>query len=144
MTPSEIMKAYKYGADFVKIFPVGSLGAAYVKAVCAPINHIRLLAVGGVNEKNIEEFLAAGAVGAGVGGERLGIYFVEKGASQRASKVIYDRANSAVALSKAEEYDWDKIFEGADWFHWTGSHRLWAASFPRSAWRPAKQLRSVG
>lgn len=54
------------------------------------------------------------------GGERLGIYFVEKGASQRASKVIYDRAGSAVALSKPEEYDWDAIFEGADWFHWTG------------------------
>ncbi len=54
------------------------------------------------------------------GGERLGIYFVEKGASQRASKVIYDRANSAVALSKADEYDWDSIFEGVDWFHWTG------------------------
>lgn len=54
------------------------------------------------------------------GGARLGIYFVEKGASQRASKVIYDRAGSAIALSKAEEYDWDKIFEGADWFHWTG------------------------
>ena len=54
------------------------------------------------------------------GGERLGIYFVEKGESQRASKVIYDRANSAIALSKADEYDWDAIFEGVDWFHWTG------------------------
>ncbi len=54
------------------------------------------------------------------GGNRLGIYFVEKGASQRASKVIYDRADSAVAQSTAEEYDWDAIFDGADWFHWTG------------------------
>ena len=54
------------------------------------------------------------------GGDRLGIYFVEKGASQRPSKVIYDRAASAVALSKREEYDWDSIFEGVDWFHWTG------------------------
>ena len=54
------------------------------------------------------------------GGKRLGIYFVEKGASQRASKVIYDRAGSAVAESKVGDYDWDKIFDGADWFHWTG------------------------
>ena len=54
------------------------------------------------------------------GGPRLGIYFCEKGASQRGSKVIYDRANSSVALSKREEYDWDKIFDGADWFHFTG------------------------
>ncbi len=54
------------------------------------------------------------------GGDRIGIYFAEKGASQRASKVIYDRANSAFALAKPEEFDWDAIFTGADWFHWTG------------------------
>jgi len=54
------------------------------------------------------------------GDDRLGIYFVEKGASQRASKVIYDRAGSAVALASPEEYDWDAILEGASWFHFTG------------------------
>lgn len=54
------------------------------------------------------------------GGPRLGIYFVEKGASQRGSKVIYDRAGSSVALARREEFDWDAIFEGADWFHFTG------------------------
>lgn len=54
------------------------------------------------------------------GGPRLGIYFVERGASQRASKVIYDRAGSSVALAAADEYDWDRIFGNADWFHWTG------------------------
>lgn len=54
------------------------------------------------------------------GGPRLGIYFVEKGASQRPSKVIYDRAGSSIALAKREDFDWEKIFEGADWFHFTG------------------------
>ena len=54
------------------------------------------------------------------GGARLGLYFVEKGASQRASKVIYDRAGSAIACASREDFDWDTIFEGADWFHWTG------------------------
>ena len=54
------------------------------------------------------------------GGSRLGIYFVEKGASQRPSKVIYDRAGSAIALAQPSDFDWDAIFEGADWFHWTG------------------------
>ena len=54
------------------------------------------------------------------GGERLGVYYVEKGASQRASKVIYDRAGSAIAKAQSEEFDWDAIFDGADWFHWTG------------------------
>ncbi len=54
------------------------------------------------------------------GGERLGIYFVEKGASQRPSKVIYDRAWSAISLAQPEDFDWDAIFEGAQWFHFTG------------------------
>ncbi len=54
------------------------------------------------------------------GGERVGIYFLEKGASQRPSKVIYDRADSAFANSKVGEYNWAEIFEGADWFHFTG------------------------
>ena len=54
------------------------------------------------------------------GGERMGVYFLESGASQRASKVIYDRAHSAIAGIKPGEVDWDKVFEGAKWFHWTG------------------------
>ena len=54
------------------------------------------------------------------GGDRVGIYFNEKGASQRPSKVIYDRAHSAIAEASREDFDWDKIFEGANWFHFTG------------------------
>ena len=54
------------------------------------------------------------------GGPRLGIYFVEKGASQRGSKVIYDRAGSSIALAKREDFDWNTILDGADWFHFTG------------------------
>ena len=54
------------------------------------------------------------------GGERVGIYFLETGASQRPSKVVYDRAHSAVSEMDASEVDWDAAFEGADWFHWTG------------------------
>jgi len=54
------------------------------------------------------------------GGERLGVYFVEKGASQRASKVIYDRAHSAIALAGSDDFDWEQIFSGVDWFHFTG------------------------
>lgn len=54
------------------------------------------------------------------GGNRLGIYFLETGAVARASKVIYDRANSAIAEIKPGMIDWEKVFEGAQWFHWTG------------------------
>lgn len=68
LTPTEMLTAHNAGADFVKIFPIGNLGPAYVKAVTAPLNHIRFMAVGGVNEKNVAEFMAAGCVGAGIGG----------------------------------------------------------------------------
>ena len=53
-------------------------------------------------------------------GNRLGTYYVEKGASQRASKVIYDRANSSITQSKSGDYPWDEIFADTDWFHFTG------------------------
>lgn len=54
------------------------------------------------------------------GGKRLGVYFLEKGASQRPSKVIYDRAGSAIAEATDADFDWDDIFEDAQWFHFTG------------------------
>lgn len=54
------------------------------------------------------------------GGERIGIYFLETGAAQRGSKVIYDRANSSFATIQTGTIDWKKVFEDADWFHWTG------------------------
>ncbi|MCL1992296.1 MAG: sugar kinase [Spirochaetes bacterium] len=54
------------------------------------------------------------------GGDRVGIYFLEKGASQRASKVIYDRAHSAIALAEKSDFDWKRIFQNASWFHFTG------------------------
>ena len=54
------------------------------------------------------------------GGDRVGIYFLEKGASQRASKVIYDRAGSSIAKATAADFNWDSIFNGVTWFHFTG------------------------
>lgn len=54
------------------------------------------------------------------GGDRVGIYYLEKGASQRGSVCIYDRAHSAIAEAQPGDFDWDAIFEGADWFHFTG------------------------
>lgn len=54
------------------------------------------------------------------GGDRLGIYYLETGASMRPSKVIYDRAGSSIAEAQPTDFDFDCIFEGADWFHWSG------------------------
>lgn len=67
-TASEAMAAYRAGADIVKLFPAKELGAGYLKALRAPLGQIRFMAVGGIGEENIAEYLAAGAIGAGVGG----------------------------------------------------------------------------
>ena len=67
LTPTEIQQAHRAGADFVKLFPITSLGAPYVKAVRAPLSHIRLLAVGGIDETNMADYLRAGISGFGVG-----------------------------------------------------------------------------
>ena len=90
-----------YGMDaaFVTKLPKHEIGQAAV-------NELRKY---GVDTKDIAR-----------GGDRVGIYFNEKGASQRGSVCIYDRAHSAIQESQPSDFDWDKIFEGVDWFHFTG------------------------
>lgn len=67
LTPTESVDAYEAGADFVKLFPITSLGSSYVKAMKAPLSHIRFLGVGGIDENNMQEYLKAGVCGFGVG-----------------------------------------------------------------------------
>lgn len=78
------------------------------------------------------------------GGPRLGVYYVEKGASQRGSKVIYDRAGSSVALSTRAEYDWDALLEGADWFHFTGITPALGGELPQICLDAVKTAKSKG
>lgn len=78
------------------------------------------------------------------GGPRLGIYFCEKGASQRGSKVIYDRAGSSIALAKREDFDWSKILEGADWFHFTGITPALGGELPEICLDALKMARARG
>lgn len=78
------------------------------------------------------------------GGDRLGIYFVEKGASQRPSKVIYDRAYSAISKATAADFDWDAIFEGVDWFHWTGITPALGGELPAICLEACKVAKSKG
>lgn len=66
-TPSEACDAVDYGADFVKLFPVTNMGSSYVKAIKAPLSHIKFLAVGGIDETNMQEYLDAGVSGFGIG-----------------------------------------------------------------------------
>lgn len=90
---------YGMDASFVTKLPAHEIGQA-------GINALRRY---GVDTKEIAR-----------GGDRVGIYYLEKGASQRPSKVIYDRAGSSIATATTEDFDWNRIFDGADWFHFTG------------------------
>lgn len=78
------------------------------------------------------------------GGDRLGLYYVEKGASQRASKVIYDRAGSAIAKAAVSEFDWDAIFENAAWFHWTGITPALGGELPEICLEACKAAKAHG
>ena len=78
------------------------------------------------------------------GGDRLGLYYVEKGASQRASKVIYDRAGSAIAKASVSEFDWDAIFENASWFHWTGITPALGGELPEICLEACKAAKAHG
>ena len=79
MTPTEIVDAYDAGADFVKVFPADSLGLGYLKAVKAPLSHIPIIAVGGVNENNIADFIEAGLDGVGIGSNIVKKSMIEQG-----------------------------------------------------------------
>lgn len=79
LTPSEIVIANNAGADFVKLFPSAQFGPSYLKSVLAPLNNVRILAVGGINEKNVGEYMKAGAKGAGVGGNLVNKEWISNG-----------------------------------------------------------------
>lgn len=86
--------------------------SAYVTRV--PDNPIGQAALNELRKYGVETSFVAR------GGDRLGIYYLEKGASQRPSKVVYDRKYSSISQAAAGDFDWKRIFEGADWFHFTG------------------------
>ena len=87
LTPTDVVNAWEAGADIVKLFPVSSLGSGYVKAIKAPLSHIPMMAVGGINEKNIAEYLAAGAIGVGVGGNLANKEWIDAGEYHKITEV---------------------------------------------------------
>ena len=78
-TPTEILAAWEAGADAVKVFPAASMGPGYIRAVRAPLSHIPLMAVGGINENNAAEYIKAGCVGLGIGGSLVNREWIENG-----------------------------------------------------------------
>lgn len=96
LTPSEAVDAWEAGASFVKVFPAGSLGTGYVKALRAPLSHIPFLAVGGISPDNVADFMRAGCVGAGVGGNLCNKEWIAAGAWDKiadAARLLVERAN---------------------------------------------------
>ena len=91
-SPTEMIKAHEAGADFIKIFPAGTLGADYIKAVMAPLAHIKTIAVGGVDHKNMTDFIKAGVVGLGIGGSIVSKIAIEN----KDFKIITDTARIVI------------------------------------------------
>lgn len=79
MTPTEIVKAWKAGATAVKLFPSSGLGLPYIKELMGPLNHIPMIAVGGVNEENLPQFLQAGCYAVGIGGSLVNLKEIAAG-----------------------------------------------------------------
>lgn len=102
------------GAEANVAVSLANFGADSVYVTKLPAHEIGQCAVNALRRFGVNTSLITR------GGNRVGIYFNERGASQRPSKCIYDRAGSAIAESTSSDFDWDKIFEGADWFHLTG------------------------
>ena len=95
-TPTEVVSAYAAGAHFVKIFPAGSLGADYIRAIRAPLKHIPMLAVGGVNPEDMPAYLQAGISGFGIGSPLLPAADIERGdfkAVERRARAFTDAVN---------------------------------------------------
>ena len=90
LTPTEIADAHRYGADFVKLFPVSAYPPDYIKAVRAPLSHVRLLAVGGVNISNMEVYREAGVLGFGLGHTNI-LRGLPEGASEAAFVELVSR-----------------------------------------------------
>ncbi len=112
------------------------MDAAFVSKV--PTHEIGQSAVNALRKYGVDTSLMVR------GGDRLGIYFVEKGASQRASKVIYDRANSAISQASSADFDWKKIFAGADWFHFTGITPALGGDMPKICLEACKAAKELG
>jgi len=79
LSASECMIAHNAGADFIKLFPTGSMGTGYLKSLKAPLSHLRFVATGGIDEKNFKEYLQAGAVCIGVGGNLINKEWIAAG-----------------------------------------------------------------
>lgn len=93
MTPTEIVRAYKLGASAVKVFPMGSLGINFLKEIRAPLNHIPMIATGGVNLQNINSVLDAGAIAVGLGGNLVDKQLVKDGKFDELSKLARSFVN---------------------------------------------------
>lgn len=87
LTPTEVVYGYELGADFIKIFPAEGLGKNYIKALMGPLQHIPLIAVGGIDCDNIKEFLELGLDGVGIGGKLIERYAIECNEYERITKI---------------------------------------------------------
>ena len=98
LTPTEINKAQEWGADFVKLFPAGNFGTQFIKAIKAPLSHVRLLAVGGIHAGNAAEFLKAGCCGLGVGGNLVNKKWIRAGEYEKLTEAARELVTAVQSI----------------------------------------------
>jgi 2-dehydro-3-deoxyphosphogluconate aldolase/(4S)-4-hydroxy-2-oxoglutarate aldolase len=87
VTPTEAVTAVEAGADIIKLFPAGDLGVGYLKSLTSPLSHIRFMATGGIHAQNAQDFIKAGAIGVGVGGNLVNKKLIEAGRFEEIRKL---------------------------------------------------------
>lgn len=126
------------GSDANVVASLSVLGIPTAHVTTFPDNDLGLSAINSYKLAGVDtQFINKG-------GKRIGVYFVENGAAMRGSRVIYDRAGSAFAEAPADSYDWKKIFDGAQWFHFTGITPALSANAAEACLNGAKMAKKMG
>lgn len=100
LSPTEVLNAHEYGADYVKLFPAARMGASYIRDLMGPISHVKFIATAGITEENIAEFASIGCIGYGISGRLLDKQVIQEGRFEE----LQHRAEAFVAcLQKKEE-----------------------------------------
>lgn len=132
---SPVFEATFGGAESNVAVALAQLGSAAAFVTALPANPI--------GDAAIRELRAAGVDTSRIrrSGDRVGVYYLEAGAAQRPSKVVYDRAQSSIAVAQPGDFDWDAVFAGADWFHISGITPAISLSAAQLALEAVRQAR---
>jgi 2-dehydro-3-deoxyphosphogluconate aldolase/(4S)-4-hydroxy-2-oxoglutarate aldolase len=108
-TPTEAQLAHEAGADFIKIFPADTLGPGYIKALRAPLPHLRIVPTGGVDVHNVGDFFKAGCVAVGVGGSMVTAKMLQEGDWAGLTKLAREFVSAAESQKRSVSPQWPQL-----------------------------------